>query len=78
MMRVFLIEKQGGRKIDLGLFKFNDELRSFSAAKKKHKFIEKMETHSFDLVAEQEHGPLRRPKPEPRRLPEQASLIDSK
>ena len=63
MMRLFLIEKNGPTRIDLGLFKFNDEAQSINAAKKRHKFLEKMQTNSFEFKGEIEPGPLRIAKP---------------
>lgn len=75
MRRVFLIEKgAGGRRIDLGCFKFNDELRCIEAAKKRHKFIEKMQTNSFGFFTELEHGPLRRPAKPQAEKPQQLSI----
>ncbi len=64
MMRLFLVEKNGGRKIDLGLFKFNDQAQCMVAAKRRHKFLEKLETGGFDCVGQLEPGPLRIEKPE--------------
>lgn len=64
MMRLFLIEKNGGRKIDLGLFKFNDEANCINAAKRKHRFLEKLETNGFEFKGELGPGPLRREKKE--------------
>jgi hypothetical protein len=62
MMRLFLVEKNGQRKIDLGLFKFNDEANCISAARRKHRFLSKMETNGFEFKGETEPGPLRHPK----------------
>lgn len=63
MMRLFLIEKNGGRKIDLGVFRFNDVTNCVKAAQRKHKFLAKLETNGFEFKGETEPGPLRRPKP---------------
>lgn len=63
MMRLFLIEKNGGRKIGLGLFKFNDEANCINAARRKHLFLSKLETNGFEFKGEFEPGPLRREKP---------------
>lgn len=62
MMRLFLIEKNGGRKIDLGVFRFNDVANCIVAAQRKHKFLAKLETNGFEFKGETEPGPLRRPK----------------
>ena len=67
-MRLFLIEKMGGRKLDLGLFKFNDEAQCINAAHRKHRFLSKMETHGFEFKGQLEPGPLRHPKPEKREV----------
>lgn len=61
-MRLFLIEKNGGRKIDLGTFKFNDEAQCINAAKRRHRFLDKMETNGFEYKGELEPGPLKREK----------------
>lgn len=74
MMRLFLVEKNGGRKIDLGLFKFNDEANCINAARRKHRFLEKMETNGFEFKGETEPGPLRREKPVARQV-EQLSIV---
>jgi hypothetical protein len=62
VMRLFLIERNGGRKIDLGLYKFNGEPQCINAAKRRHKFLEKMETNGFEYKGQLEQGPLRHPK----------------
>lgn len=63
MMRLFLVEKLGGRRIDLGLFKFNDEANCINAARRKHRFLDKLETNGFEFEGVTEAGPLRREKP---------------
>jgi hypothetical protein len=70
MMRLFLIEKHGGRRIDLGLFKFNDEANCINAARRKHRFIDRLETNDFEFEGLTEPGPLRREKSKQQR-PEQ-------
>lgn len=64
MMRLFLVEKNGGRQIDLGTFKFNDAANCINAAKRKHKFLSKLETNGFEFRGQLEPGPLRREKAE--------------
>jgi hypothetical protein len=73
MMRLFLIEKNGDRKIDLGLFKFNDEAQCIAAAQRRHKFLAKMQSNGFGFKGELENGPLRREKPVKREF-EQLSI----
>jgi hypothetical protein len=62
MMRLFLVEKNGDRKIDLGLYKFNDEANCIPAAQRRHRFLSKMETNGFEFKGQWEQGPLRHPK----------------
>lgn len=75
MMRLFLVEKTGGRRIDLGLFKFNDEASCINAAKRKHAFINKLGSNGFDFCGELEDGPLKRDKPVLQRF-EQLRIAD--
>lgn len=62
MMRLFLVEKSGDRKIDLGLFRFNDEAQCIKAAERKHGFLSRMQTNGFEFKGEIEAGPLRIPR----------------
>lgn len=62
-MRLFLVETHGNRKIDLGIFKFNDVSQCMKAAFKKHVFLNKLESNDFTFCGEIEPGPLRRVLP---------------
>lgn len=74
MMRLFLVERNGGRRLDLGLYKFNDVVNSMVAARNRHPFVIGLErSRAWDYEGVLEAGPLRHPVTnEPR--PEQLSL----
>ena len=62
MMRLFLVEKHGARRVDLGTFEFNDVAQCINAAQRRHKFLEKIQSADFEFEGEFEVGPLRHPK----------------
>lgn len=65
MMRLYLVERNGGRRLDLGAYKFNDVVNCMVAARRRHPFLEHLErTRAWDYEGVPEAGPLRHPKTE--------------
>jgi hypothetical protein len=63
MLKVFLVDNDGSRKISLGEYKFNDKVSAQKAAIKRHpKLFEKMQTNSFHFEFEYLAGPYRKQK----------------
>jgi hypothetical protein len=62
MMRLFLVERSGGRRLDLGAYRFNDVANCMIAARRRHPFIVRLErSHGWDFEGVPEAGPLRHP-----------------
>jgi hypothetical protein len=74
MMRLYLVEKHGGRRLDLGAYRFNDVANCMIAARRRHPFIVRLErSHGWDFQGVPEPGPLRHPTRETS-FPEQPIL----
>lgn len=64
MMRLYLVERNGGRRLDLGAYKFNDVVNCMVAARRRHPFLAGLErTRAWDYEGVLEAGPLRHPTP---------------
>jgi hypothetical protein len=62
MMRLYLVERNGGRRLDLGAYKYNDLVSCMVAARRRHPFVIRMErTRAWDYEGVPESGPLRHP-----------------
>ena len=63
MMRLYLVEKVGGRRLDLGLYRYNDVVNSMVAARRRHPFVLRLErSRGWDYEGVIEAGPLRHPE----------------
>jgi len=62
-MRLFLVDEAAKQRIDLGPYKFNDVPNCINAAKRRHKFLDRLEANSTHFEGVTEPGPLRRDAP---------------
>jgi len=62
MLRVFLVERHGSRKIDLGNFKSNTPRVAAAVAERRHKFILSLQANDWSLEFSAEKGPYRATK----------------
>lgn len=75
MMRLFAVERIGGRRLDLGVYKFNDLVNCMVAARRRHPFLTSLErSHAWDYEGVLELGPLRNPPTEETRRAVQLPL----
>jgi hypothetical protein len=75
MMRLYLVEKNGGRRLDLGTYRYNDVANSMIAARRRHPFVVRLErSQGWTYEGFIEPGPLRHPKRETN-YPQQLDLL---
>jgi hypothetical protein len=75
MMRLYLVEKHGGRRLDLGAYRYNDVANCMIAARRRHPFVVRLErSQGWTYEGITEPGPLRHPK-RATNHPEQLDLL---